>query len=92
MKKLEDYKNTKTYIKFNSDEQYNLLVPLLNEHFKSDGVSIWKYASKNYGVMEEGYQYIDMAGNCFEISENLNPNFKVINASEFLNRLNYYFY
>ena len=88
MKELKDYNYTETLIRFNSDQEYNLLVPLLN---KLD--SGWRKASKTYCVYKDDYRYINMKHYCFEYSDIEKEDYEIVDASDFiLIKQDYYFY
>lgn len=52
MKKLKDYIGN-YYIKFNNDNEYNKLVPLLNKLNRSN--SSWRLAVEDYPVCSENF-------------------------------------
>lgn len=89
MKKLKDYIGN-YYIKFNNDNEYNKLVPLLNKLNRSN--SPWRLAGKDYPVCSENFFYIDMKRDCFIYEEQLRDGFQIIEALKFLQSTDYYFY
>jgi hypothetical protein len=95
--KLEDYKDTKTLVHFNSEQEYlGLLKDLI--HIFSGWDSRYKSRRKRLEDIEDGNVYIDMVGDCLlKESDARNANFDdyvILEASElFLSEhlINFYY-
>lgn len=75
MKKIANYKDTKTLIKVNSQEELDQLIPLLNTIYK--GWYIGRYWNDKISV-----RYIDMTID--GIRNEILPDYEILEASEFI--------